>query len=516
MSGINGAGPSNFFWRWRADDEPVTERERDSSSGANLTNSPQLRPESPTVSGRRLLRSNALSRQTREWQETTSASAERGTPPVEPRQPPEAQPAERIVAERIVQELVRAGANLNSVRTMLRNVMDNNAVAFSRVEWNILLQHFPDMHTNGISSDSVLANELRQTLRQVVHQQRTQRALAPILSPAPSRPVASSSRSSQRTLLGRFTGWMAPRQTSSSSQATSSTSVDRHPQDLNQLESLRLADAERRNRSANQTDTDEALRRLTQAGVDMERLSTSLGRYIHSFQPAPPDLRRVLESVGIDPDIPEELTLVNNPVLNLNVALNRMLASRQATTESSSVFPSRAGDTRVRTLPVMPEREDNENNVAYGVRLLRLNPEAEVERVVEAFITDPSSRPEVVADIHAVLRSITSQFRQLRTISKADAESQDFRDAADYPDDPTSCLFGEDLSLSNPHQQVIGLAGESTDILQPYSQEGNKALRFMDMKKLAEHLASKPVHPMNRDRLDDKNIAGYAFRVVPD
>ncbi|KAA8691136.1 Effector protein hopAB1, partial [Pseudomonas cannabina] len=75
MPGINGAGPSNFFWQWRTDGEPVTEREHDSSRSASSANSPELPPPaSPAESGRqRLLRSNALSRQTREWLEATPA-----------------------------------------------------------------------------------------------------------------------------------------------------------------------------------------------------------------------------------------------------------------------------------------------------------------------------------------------------------------------------------------------------------------------------------------------------------
>ncbi|MBM0213173.1 type III effector HopAB2 [Pseudomonas syringae pv. maculicola] len=206
---------------------------------------------------------------------------------------------------------------------------------------------------------------------------------------------------------------------------------------------------------------------------------------------------------------------MDHPLLNFNVALNRMLASRPVTTESRPVVPNRSGGARIRTLPVMPERADNENNVAYGMRLLRLNPEAGVRRVVASFITDPASRPEVVADIRAALNSITSQFRQLRTISKGDAESEGFRDAADHPDDATSCLFGEDLSLRNPHQQVIGLASNPTDPSQPYSREKNKNLMFMDMKKLAQFLALKPEHPLHRQTLDAGTIATYAFRVAP-
>ncbi|KPB60684.1 type III secretion system effector protein HopAB1 [Pseudomonas amygdali] len=541
MPGINGAGPSNFFWQWRTDGEPVTEREHDSSRSASSANSPELPPPaSPAESGRqRLLRSSALSRQTREWLEATPARVQGANPPAEARQSPEAEQAERIV-----QELVRGGADLNNVRTMLRNVMDNNAVAFSRVERDILLQHFPNMPMTGISSDSVLANELRQRLRQTVRQQR-----ALVQSSTPARLADSSSGSSQRSLIGRSTMLMTPGRSSSSSAAASRTSVDRHPQGLD-LESARLASAARHNHSANQTN--EALRRLTQEGVDMERLRTSLGRYIMSLEPLPPDLRRALESVGINPFIPEELSLVDHPVLNFSAALNRMLASRQTTTNSPELPPlassAESGRRRLLRSPpllsgqrewieqnmrqeaepqssrlnravrlaVMPPQKENEDNVAYAIRLRRLNPGADVSRVVASFITDPAARQQVVDDIRAAL-DIAPQFSQLRTISKADAESEElgFRDAADHPDNATSCLFGEELSLSNPDQQVIGLAVNPTDKPQPYSQEVNKALTFMDMKKLAQYLADKPEHPLNRQRLDAKNIAKYAFKIVP-
>ncbi|KPB17612.1 type III secretion system effector protein HopAB1 [Pseudomonas savastanoi] len=540
MPGINGAGPSNFFWQWRTDGEPVTEREHDSSSSASSANSPELPPPaSPAESGRRrLLRSSALSRQTREWLEATPARVQGANPPAEARQSPEAQQAERIV-----QELVRGGADLNNVRTMLRNVMDNNAVAFSRVERDILLQHFPNMPMTGISSDSVLANELRQRLRQTVRQQR-----ALVQSSTPARLADSSSGSSQRSLSGRSTMLMTPGRSSSSSAAASRTSVDRHPQGLD-LESARLASAARHNHSANQTN--EALRRLTQEGVDMERLRTSLGRYIMSLEPLPPDLRRALESVGINPFIPEELSLVDHPVLNFSAALNRMLASRQTTTNSPELpppaSPAESGRRRLLRSPplsgqrewveqnirqeaepqssslnraarlaAMPPQEHDESNVAYAIRLRRLNPGADVSRVVASFITDPAARQQVVDDIRAAL-DIAPQFNQLRTISRADAESEElgFRDAADHPDNATPCLFGEELSLSNPDQQVIGLAVNPTDKPQPYSQEVNKALTFMDMKKLAQYLADKPEHPLNRQRLDAETIAKYAFRIVP-
>ncbi|RMU53870.1 hypothetical protein ALP29_00706 [Pseudomonas syringae pv. avii] len=178
--------------------------------------------------------------------------------------------------------------------------------------------------------------------------------------------------------------------------------------------------------------------------------------------------------------------------------------------------PQSSSLNRAARLAAMPPQEHDESNVAYAIRLRRLNPGADVSRVVASFITDPAARQQVVDDIRAAL-DIAPQFNQLRTISRADAESEElgFRDAADHPDNATPCLFGEELSLSNPDQQVIGLAVNPTDKPQPYSQEVNKALTFMDMKKLAQYLADKPEHPLNRQRLDAETIAKYAFRIVP-
>ncbi|KPY75822.1 MULTISPECIES: type III effector [Pseudomonas syringae group] len=312
MPGINGAGPSNFFWHWRTDGEPVTEREHDSSSSASSANSPELPPPaSPAESGRRrLLRSPPLSGQIREW-----------------------------VEQNIRQEAEPQSSSLNRAARLANS---------------------PEL-------------------------------------PPPASPAESGRRRLLRSppLSGQIREWVE--------------------QNIRQ---------------------------------EAEPQSSSLNR-----------------------------------------------AAR---------------------LAAMPPQEHDESNVAYAIRLRRLNPGADVSRVVASFITDPAARQQVVDDIRAAL-DIAPQFNQLRTISRADAESEElgFRDAADHPDNATPCLFGEELSLSNPDQQVIGLAVNPTDKPQPYSQEVNKALTFMDMKKLAQYLADKPEHPLNRQRLDAETIAKYAFRIVP-
>ncbi|RMV78212.1 Effector protein HopAB2 [Pseudomonas caricapapayae] len=565
MVGINRAGPSGDYFGGHTDPEPTSGRARGSSSGASSSNSPQAPSTSssaPTSQAQdrreRLLRSRPLSRETREWLEQgmpqtaepegrdrSRASADEAAPragaetrrtPQAPANPAGNAPAPRVGAvahaNSIVQQLISAGADLSHTRIMFRNAMNGDGVAFSRAEQRILLEHFPDMLAHGINRHTELAREFRGALHREVRRQEAASAPArtPERSPArpPASPIAteSTSGSSQRSLFGRFARLMAPNQAGSSSASSASTSrvrVDRSPPRVNQVPT-RPDRAAMRNRGNSEADA--ALQGLARQGINMERLSAALGRHIMSRRPIPPDMARALQSVGISPSIDSAESLVENPLLNLNIALSRMLgpraegtpAPRPAIPVPAPTAARRPGSTRDATLRVMPEREDHESNVAYGMRLLNLNPGVGVRSVVAAFITDPAARATVVADIRAARDPILSQFSQLRTISKADAESQNpgFKDAADHhPDDATQCLFGEPLSLTDADQQVIGLASHSTETSEPYSQTKNKDLVFMDMKKLAQFLAGKPRHPMNRDRLDADTIAKYAFRVVP-
>ncbi|SOS33887.1 Effector protein HopAB3 [Pseudomonas syringae group genomosp. 3] len=277
-----------------------------------------------------------------------------------------------------------------------------------------------------------------------------------------------------------------------------------------------------RNRGNHQADA--ALQGLIQQGVNLEHLRTALERHVMRRLPIPRNIGSALQNVGINPSIDSRDSLVEHPLLNLNAALNRMQGLRpsaeRAPRPAVPVVPATASrrpdGTRATPLRVMPEREDYENNVAYGVRLLSLNPGAGVRETVAAFVNNRYEQQAVVADIRAAL-NLSKEFNKLRTVSKADAASNKpgFKDAADHPDDATQCLFGEELSLTNSDQQVIGLAGKATDMSESYSREANKDLVFMDMKKLAQFLAIKPEHPMNRGTLNAENIAKYAFRIVP-
>ncbi|QHE97435.1 MULTISPECIES: E3 ubiquitin-protein ligase [Pseudomonas syringae group] len=420
---------------------------------------------------------------------------------------------------------------------MFRNMLRGEEVALSGAEQSVLLEHFPDMLASGIDRHSELAIELRAAFRRADSQQASAPARTPPRpsvrtperSPAPRTATESSSGSNQRTLLGRFAGLMTPDQRRPSSASNASTSqrpVDRSPPRVNQVPTRpdRVAMRNRGN-----IDADVALRDLAQQGVNMGRLHAALGAHIMHGRALPEDLRRALGGVGIRPYNETSLSLMEHPLLNLNIALNRRLGPRPLIAQeprpavpmgppSSSRRPS---GTRAATLPVMPEREDHENNVSYGMRLLDLNPGVRVRTIVDAFIAEPARRPSVVAQIRelrAATKAISSQFSQLRTISKADAASEElgFKDAADHHlDDATHCLFGEPLSLGNQGQQVIGLAANPTGTSQSYSQEENKELVFMDMKKLAQFLVGKPEHPMTREPLDAENIAKYAFRLVP-
>lgn len=165
----------------------------------------------------------------------------------------------------------------------------------------------------------------------------------------------------------------------------------------------------------------------------------------------------------------------------------------------------------------MPRRDDFESNLDYAWRIRGQNPGASVNDIAHAVVGDSGGRPEVVArDLNARIAAcekISGQFGTLRTISKDEAESLGFMDAAVHGEDATACLFGEDLSLGNPNQRVIGLVQIASDRPHGFDANVNKAVVFMDMNKLAEYLVSNPKHPMNNARLNANNIGNFAFRI---
>ncbi|NAT37945.1 type III effector, partial [Pseudomonas syringae pv. actinidifoliorum] len=76
-----------------------------------------------------------------------------------------------------------------------------------------------------------------------------------------------------------------------------------------------------RNRGNNQADA--ALQGLAQQGVDMEDLRAALERHILHRRPIPMDIAYVLQGVGIAPSIDTGESLMENPLMNLSVALHR-------------------------------------------------------------------------------------------------------------------------------------------------------------------------------------------------
>ncbi|SPF18202.1 Effector protein HopAB3 [Pseudomonas syringae group genomosp. 3] len=439
MVGINRAGPSGAYFGGHTDPEPVSGQAHGSSSGASSSNSPRLPapPDAPASQARdrreMLLRARPLSRQTREWvAQGMPPTAEAGVP-IRLQEPaaaavPHARTEERHASEEpadaaaprahaearrtldtpayarapqhagatahansIVQQLVEAGADLAHTRIMFRNILRGEEIVLSRAEHSVFLQHFPNMPVTGINRHSELAIELRGALSRADSQQaapapaRTpprSSARTPERSLAPPTATESSSGSNQRTLLGRFAGLMTPNQRRPSNvSSTSQRPVDRSPPRVDQRP-IRVDRVAMRNRGNHQADA--ALQGLIQQGVNLEHLRTALERHVMRRLPIPRNIGSALQNVGINPSIDSRDSLVEHPLLNLNAALNRMQGLRpsaeRAPRPAVPVVPATASrrpdGTRATPLRVMPEREDYENNVAYGVRLLSLNPGA--------------------------------------------------------------------------------------------------------------------------------------------
>jgi Avirulence AvrPtoB, BAK1-binding domain len=174
----------------------------------------------------------------------------------------------------------------------------------------------------------------------------------------------------------------------------------------------------------------------------------------------------------------------------------------------------------------MPARGAGENNGQYAWRVHTRNPGASAEDIASAVVrASGGSRRDTIAALNehiATYEKIVATFDRLRPLSRADAERMEFKDAAIYNQEgdgafsrdlATVCLFGEELSLSNPAQKVIGLAPVASDPRRGFDAQVNKEVVFMDMNELAKYLVSNPKHPMNNAKLDADNIASFAFRV---
>ena len=253
---------------------------------------------------------------------------------------------------------------------------------------------------------------------------------------------------------------------------------------------------------------DAAVENLRREGIDMGRLRHGLGELMAYARPLPQDLVHALRRAGVDTHVPEGVTLVDHPLQQLQRALRRFMRS-QAT--AGAVSAARPGPALQ-----MPERYDEENHRDYAWRAHTLNPGHSMAEIVARFMPDRSRRDGIIHAASlcvATAARISSQFSRLRAITPAAAAGMGFKDAATATDDPTACLFGEDLSLSNPGQLVIGLAPVATDHAADYNHSDNKDLVFMDLNSLARHLVKRPVHPLNNEALSAENIQRYAFRI---
>ncbi|WP_272940885.1 hypothetical protein [Pseudomonas coronafaciens] len=70
-----------------------------------------------------------------------------------------------------------------------------------------------------------------------------------------------------------------------------------------------------------------ALQAFAEQGGDLERLRAAIESYVMQRHPIPEDIGRRLQSLGILPTIDSNESILNNPLLNLNVALNRRLGA---------------------------------------------------------------------------------------------------------------------------------------------------------------------------------------------
>ena len=240
----------------------------------------------------------------------------------------------------------------------------------------------------------------------------------------------------------------------------------------------------------------------------MGLLRHSLGEWMAYAQPLPPNLDHALRRAGVDTHVPDGVTLVDHPLQQLQSALHRLMRSQPRAGAAPAATPGPALQ--------MPARYDEENHRDYAWRAHTLNPGHSMADIVARFMPDRSRRDGIIHAASlcvATAARISSQFNQLRAIAPADAARMGFKDAATATDDPTACLFGEELSLSNSEQLVIGLAPVPTDHALDYDHGENKDLVFMDLNSLARHLVKRPVHPLNNDALSAENIQRYAFRI---
>lgn len=505
-----------------ADSRPSGRRERQSVLGLltrrfRRTNSPpraqggEPPPRSevaPQAAAPVLRRSSALTRDRAEGLmaqgESSRAAAQRRTAgdsspgPSTPGVAPRLGAARRAPApgvDGIIEQFRHAGVDLAHARRTLSNIMAGNATHFDRSTMSVLQQHFPHVMMNGVSEGDPLGVALLQALGR----------FAPSLSratPVPSRaraqPSVTGGLSRRPPTPPRGTGTNAP---------------------------LRQQPAHR----ANARPSGALAARAAASGIDMRRLRNALDNTFAYAADLPADIRQALNRAGIDTHIEEGITLVDHPLLRLRQEIGRAESIRNsagsATPPRDVQRAARTRQTAARGALVMPERSPRENNGQYAWRVHTQNPGVSVEDIASAAVPHGGDRQATVDALNGHINTyekICTAFSMLRQIPKADAERMGFKDAAIYnqegdgefsKDLATNCLFGEELSLSNPNQRVIGLAQIESSSWQGYQADVNKDVVFMDMKKLAEYLVSNPKHPMNNMSLTADNIRNFAFKI---
>jgi effector protein HopAB len=393
----------------------------------------------------------------------------------------------------IVRELRDAGVDLADVRGNVAAAMQRDPVGFDVRAVSILQPHFPRLYELGLSADDPLAAALLHTLS--VSAPAAPRARLAPAGPRP-RPTAGPVRNAQTPPSAGG----SPARTARGQERAANTPL---------------------------------LRQLAGAGVDIGRLAAAIDQTVRNGHALPEDIGRALRRAGIEPHVEGRGDRVSHALMQLRREIH------QATGGGGDASPPREarqaprigrrapagippiGATRlhridaeaVRARLTIPERAPGENNAQYAWRVRRQNPGASVAEAAAAAV-GPSGHlnlQSTISELNALIRTqekISAAFGGLRALSADDAKRMGFVDGE------TDCLFGEELSLRNANQKVIGLAQQpSNPSRSGYDARTNKDVVFMDLNKLAEYLATKPRHPMNNLPLDAKNIRDFAFRI---
>ncbi|WP_328517794.1 hypothetical protein [Ralstonia solanacearum] len=399
----------------------------------------------------------------------------------------------------IIAQFRNAGVDLADVHQTLSDVMNGDPVCLDGHTIDILRQHFPNMVTVGISEGNALAVALREALGQFV----------PSEPPAIGTPPRAQPQSPPRATGG------LPRRPPTPSRGAG-TSAPTH---------------QRQAHRANRQPSGAWVERLRRSGIDMSRLRSAVDNTLLYAANLPADIRRALNAAGIDTRIEETTSLVDHPLLQLQQEIRRAESARDSTGGATPTRDAQRANRARQAAPsrglAMPERDPAENNGQFAWRVYNQNPGVSVEDIASAVVRSGGGNQQETIDAlkgHIKTYEKTcATFKKLRSISKADAEGMGFKDAAVYNQDgdgafskdlATTCLFGEDLSLRNPKQQVIGLAQVASSSRKGYRADVNKSVVFMDMRKLAEYLVSNPKHPMNNMPLTAENIRHFAFKIV--